>query len=73
MVKALRSSFRASRVVTAAEIPATNKAKTDQLRALSYSDVEVLTFLRPDTVNSSEKKHSSADFMLKRVSCEFLL
>ena len=72
LVKALRSSFRASRVVTAAEIPATNKAKTDQLRALSYSDVEVLTFLRPDTVNSSETKHSSADFMLKRVSCEIM-
>ena len=67
LVKALRSSYRASRVVTAAEIPATNTAKTDQLRTLSYCDVEVLTFLRPDS-NSSAKKHSSADYMLKRVS-----
>ncbi len=69
LVKALRSSFRASRVVTAAEIPATGTAKTDQLRALSYSDVEVLTFLRPDSINTSAKKHSSADYMLKRVRC----
>ncbi|KAK9867156.1 hypothetical protein WJX84_004053 [Apatococcus fuscideae] len=71
LVKALRSSYRASRVVTAAEIPATNTAKTDQLRTLSYCDVEVLTFLRPDS-NSSAKKHSSADYMLKRALQRFL-
>ena len=69
LVKALRSAFRASRVVTAAEIPTSDKGTVEQLRALSYCDVEVLTFLRPDKAASSAKKHSSADYMLKRVCC----
>lgn len=64
IVKFLRSCFRASRVVTAAANPC-SPGLTEQLRALTYCDVEVLTFFRPAI--ASERKHSCADYMLKRV------
>lgn len=66
VVKVLRSHFRASRVVTAAANPCSS-GLTEQLRALTYCDVEVLTFFRPVNASASENKHSCADYMLKRV------
>lgn len=67
LVRALRSAFHASRVVTAAAVPPSTTGVTEQLRALSYCDVEVLTFVRPDKSSITARKHSSADYMLKRV------
>ena len=66
LVKMLRNHFRASRVVTAAANPCTS-GLTEQLRALTYCDVEVQTFFRPVNASASEKKYSCSDYMLKRV------
>ncbi|KAK9855132.1 hypothetical protein WJX84_000117 [Apatococcus fuscideae] len=65
LIKALRSRFRASRVVTAAANPSISPL-TEQLHTLTYCDVEVLTYFRPAKACSSEGKHSCADYMLKR-------
>lgn len=67
LVKATRAAFHASRVVTAVATPPADAGVLAQLRELSYCDVEVLSFLRPEKSNSSASKHSSADYMLKRV------
>lgn len=67
LVKATRASFKASRVVTAVATPPSDAGVLAQLRELSYCDVEVLSFLRPQKPFSSASKHSSADYMLKRV------
>ena len=66
IVRALRSTCRASRVVTAVATPVT-AAVSEQLQMLLHCDVEVLTVMRPERSASSEQKHSNADYLLKRV------
>ena len=69
IVKALRSTSGASRVVTAVAVPV-SPSVTEQLQALSHCDVEVLSVMRPQKPATSERKHSNADYLLKRVRAE---
>lgn len=66
IVRALRTTSGASRVVTAVATPVP-AAVNEQLQLLLHCDVEVLTVMRPQRGSISEKKHSSADYLLKRV------
>ena len=66
VVRALRSISGASRVITAVATPV-SAAVNEQLQMLLHCDVEVLTVMRPERSASSERKHSSADYLLKRV------
>ncbi len=67
LVRALRSTFLASRVVTTAAVSPSTVGLTEQLRAVSHCDVEVLTFVRPAKSSITAKKHNNADYLLKRV------
>ncbi|KAK9817638.1 hypothetical protein WJX74_010962 [Apatococcus lobatus] len=71
IARALRSTSGASRVVTAVAVPV-SPSVTEQLQALVHCDVEVLTVMRPQKSATSEKKHSNADYLLKRALQRFL-
>ena len=53
-------------MVTAVAVPI-SPSVTEQLHVLSHCDVEVLSVMRPQKSATSEKKHSNADYLLKRV------